>query len=143
MNNRFLVQKPESALPYALLRQYDDFGLEAVDIVSPPRRFWSDRDTMEGSVEVGIQANRVQPLPSPASLLRALAPGDNWQAHSRRSVGRLQAHFLICEDPQRRMDAREVETLSHQVSLVRHVLQNRATAPSLDGCHPRFLSTAS
>jgi superfamily II DNA or RNA helicase len=57
-------------------------------------------------------------------LLRELPSGDNWQAMSRRSLGRVQAHFLICEDPQRRMDAREVETLAHQVSLVRHVLDS-------------------
>ena len=31
---------------------------------------------------------------------------------------------MVCEDPQRRLDAREVNTLAHQVSLVRHVLEN-------------------
>ena len=126
MKNGLILQKADSALPYALLREYDDFGLEAVDIVAPPRRFWADQDSTGASVEVGIQANRVKRVPTPASLLNALPPGENWPSHSRRSVGRLQAHFLICEDPQRRMDARDVETLSHQVSLVRHVLQNEA-----------------
>jgi superfamily II DNA or RNA helicase len=42
----------------------------------------------------------------------------------RRSLARMYAHYLVAEDPQRRMDVREVETLSHQVSLVRHVLQD-------------------
>lgn len=60
----------------------------------------------------------------PTELLANLPAEDNWPAQSRRSVGRLQAYFLICEDPQRRLDAREVETLAHQVSLVRHVLEN-------------------
>ncbi len=118
--------KPESNLPYALLREYDDFGLDAIDIVAPPRRFWSDQETTDGCVEVGLQASRVRALTSPASLLMALPAGENWPSQSRRSVGRLQAHFLICEDPQRRMDAREVETLSHQVSLVQHVLQHES-----------------
>src|SRR5689334_2716043 len=124
MKNGYLVQKPDSVHAYALLREYDDFGLTVVDIVAPPRRFWSDQETTERSVEVGLPASRIQRLPSPAELLCALPSGENWPSHSRRSIGRLQAHFLICEDPQRRMDAREVETLSHQVSLVRHVLQN-------------------
>jgi superfamily II DNA or RNA helicase len=126
MKTGYLLLKTGSTMPYALLREYDDFGLDAVDIVAPPRRFWSDQETIDGCVEVGIQANRVRPLTSPASLLNALPSGENWPSHSRRSVGRLQAHFLICEDPQRRMDAREVETLSHQVSLVRHVLHNES-----------------
>ena len=120
----FSVQKPASPLPYALLRRYDDFGLEAIDIVAPPRRFWADRDPSVLCVEVGLPPNLVQPLASPASLLAGLPDGDSWQSHGRRSVARLHAHFLICEDPQRRMEARDVETLSHQVSLVRHVLQN-------------------
>ena len=124
MNLEYSVQKGASSLPYSVLREYDDFGLEAVDIVAPPRRFWSDLDSTNFCVEVGVQANLVQPIASPASLLNSLPAGDNWLSHSRRSVGRLHAHFLICEDPQRRMDAREVETLSHQVSLVRHVLSN-------------------
>ena len=49
---------------------------------------------------------------------------DTWSAQSKRSLARLFAHYLICEDPQRRLDAREVITLSHQVSLVRHVLDH-------------------
>jgi superfamily II DNA or RNA helicase len=40
---------------------------------------------------------------------------------SRRSLARLAAWFLFCEDPQRRLDARAVATLAHQASLVQHV----------------------
>ena len=43
---------------------------------------------------------------------------------SRRSLARLHAYFLVIEDPQRRLDKREVETLAHQVSLVRHILES-------------------
>jgi len=53
-----------------------------------------------------------------------LPAGENWPSHSRRSLARLHAYFLITEDPQRRLDAREVDTLAHQVSLVRHILQD-------------------
>ncbi len=31
---------------------------------------------------------------------------------------------MVCEDPQRRLDARAVNTLAHQVSLVRHVIED-------------------
>src|SRR5262249_40516931 len=41
---------------------------------------------------------------------------------TRRALARLHAYFLLCEDPQRRLDARPVNTLAHQVSLVHHVL---------------------
>ena len=50
---------------------------------------------------------------------------DSWTAQTKRSVARLWTYFLICEDPQRRLDAREVSTLAHQVSLVRHILDHQ------------------
>ncbi len=43
---------------------------------------------------------------------------------TKRSLARFEAFFLGSEDPQRRLDAREVVTLAHQVSLVRHILDN-------------------
>jgi superfamily II DNA or RNA helicase len=120
----YVLQKGDGKYPYALLRQYADWGLEAVDLAAPPRRFWADAEASDSPVEVGVEAGSVRTVPTPAELLSSLPSGDNWQAHARRSLARLQAYFLITEDPQRRMDAREVETLSHQVSLVRHILQN-------------------
>src|SRR5215472_16573162 len=114
----YVLQKGDGKYPYALLRQYSDWGLEAVDVAAPPRRFWADAEAAEAAVEVGIEAGLVKTVPTPAELLSSLPAGDNWQAHARRSLARLQAYFLITEDPQRRMDAREVDTLSHQVSLV-------------------------
>jgi len=119
-----VLQKGDSKFTYALLRQYSDWGLEALDLAFPPRRFWSDSETADSPVEVGVEIGSVRPLPTPAELLTFLPSGDNWQAQGRRSLARLHAYFLLTEDPQRRMDAREVDTLSHQVSLVRHVLQN-------------------
>src|SRR4051812_29033585 len=120
----YVLQRGDAKYPYALLRQYSDWGLEALDVATPPRRFWSDAETAEGPVEVGVEIGGVKPLPTPAELLTSLPAGDNWQSHGRRSLARLNAYFLLIEDPQRRMDAREVDTLSHQVSLVRHILQN-------------------
>jgi superfamily II DNA or RNA helicase len=111
--------------PYAVLRQQNEFGLIEYDVVAPPRRFFSGIDPAPSAVEVGIDARRLQPVASPAELLSAKLPqGDNWPAHSRRSVAKLWAWFLVCEDPQRRLESREVQTLAHQASLVRHVLDS-------------------
>jgi superfamily II DNA or RNA helicase len=46
-------------------------------------------------------------------------------AMTRRSLARLSAWFLLCEDPQRRLDAQPVSTLAHQASLVRHILSSK------------------
>lgn len=124
MSTNYLYTKPGSPSPLAFLRELDEWGLKSVDLVHPPRRFWSDQESQDILVEEGVDLRRVQPLATPAQLLRALPENDNWQSHSRRSLARLHAHYLICEDPQRRMEVREVDTLSHQVSLVRHILQN-------------------
>jgi hypothetical protein len=120
----YLVQKSDSPYPHALLREYPDYGLQVADVVAPPRRFWADQEGADGPVEVGIETTRVRSLLTPGDLLASLPASDNWQGQGRRSQARLYAYFLVCEDPQRRMDAREVDTLSHQVSLVRHILQD-------------------
>src|SRR4030067_1203512 len=109
---------------YAVLREYEEVGIRTVDFVAPPRRFWADHPNVKAMVESGVDCNRVSFSPTPAALLRVLPEGDNWTAQTKRSVARLFAYYLICEDPQRRMDARKVITLSHQVSLVQHILEN-------------------
>lgn len=110
--------------PSSLLLEREEWGLRSVDVVNPPRRFWSDQSVPMPVVEPGLDSRRLCPVATPASLLRSIRDDDTWAAQSRRSVERLQAFFLVCEDPQRRMDAREVETLAHQISLVRHVLDS-------------------
>jgi hypothetical protein len=97
--------------------------MRSIDIVAPPRRFWGDQEQQEVLVEEGLDLRRLESVPLPAQLLGSLPEGDNWQSMSRRSVARLHAYFLALEDPQRRLDIREVETLAHQVSLVRHILE--------------------
>jgi superfamily II DNA or RNA helicase len=120
-----LFLHPPNPYTYAVLRQQDDFGFLEYDIVAPPRRFFTGMDSVPPSVEIGIDAKRLQPLASPAELLRAKLPlGDNLPAHSRRTLAKLWAWFLVCEDPQRRLESRAVRTLAHQASLVRHVLDS-------------------
>lgn len=110
--------------PCAILREQEEWGIRTFDLAYPPRRFYADQETLPPAIESGVDAARVRPLPSPAELVSALPEGDNWSAQTKRSLARLFAHYLICEDPQRRLDARQVITLSHQVSLVRHVLDH-------------------
>jgi superfamily II DNA or RNA helicase len=73
---------------------------------------------------MGVDAARVEPMASPAALLGTPPADGNWAAMTRRSLARLRAFFLLGEDPQRRLDARPVNTLAHQVSLVQHILQS-------------------
>jgi superfamily II DNA or RNA helicase len=113
----------DSEHPWLLMREYDDWGLTAYDLLRPPDRFWSDGGVMPPAMRTGVDARRVQPEPLPTELLRALPEGDGWSAMSRRSLHRLFAWFLIAEDPQHRLDVQPVATLAHQVSLVQHILQ--------------------
>jgi len=79
---------------------------------------------IDAPVELGIDANRLQFLPSPVEVLQSLDLSSNVTSLGKRSVARLTTFFLVCEDPQRRFDAREVSTLAHQISLVRHILDD-------------------
>lgn len=76
-------------------------------------------------VDASHDLRRLRKGLTPAQLLTAGTPEQRWPTQTRRSLARLRAFFLVCEDPQRRLDAREVNTLAHQVSLVRHLLENR------------------
>jgi superfamily II DNA or RNA helicase len=118
-------QRDGMPYPCAVLRWQDDWGVRTADLVNPPRRFWADAPApAPPPVEASVDARRVRERPSPARLLAALPDGDSWPTQTRRSLARLAALFLVCEDPQRRLDARAVNTLAHQVSLVQHVLES-------------------
>src|SRR5947209_11285540 len=100
MTANLIFSRDQTPFPSALLHEKEEWGLRTLDVVNPPRRFWADQNLLIPAVEAGIDANRVTRRPSPARLLTALPADDNWPAHSRRSIARVQAHFLICEDPQ-------------------------------------------
>src|SRR5262245_29874329 len=111
-------------IPLVVLRQYDEFGLVSADLVGPPRRFWADGAVPSAPiVDMGIDVARLQNVASPATLLQSPPASDSIASLTRRSVARLRAYFLLSEDPQRRLDARKVNTLAHQVSLIRHILE--------------------
>ncbi len=124
MTNPRTVIREGSSFSSTVLREQDEWGLKTLDLVNLPRRFWGDEKPPFPPIDVGIDSRRTRPVPTPAEILQALPSGDTWSSQSKRSVGRLAAYFLIAEDPQRRLDARPVSTLSHQVSLVRHIFDN-------------------
>ena len=123
-----LYRKHGELIPYALLRETDAFGIRELDLVAPPSRFWSAQRSGPEEIQIGVDERRVEQLPTPCRLAATLPADDNWHAQSKRTLERLEAWFLVCEDPQRRLDIREVATLGHQASLVRHILDN----PHLD-----------
>jgi superfamily II DNA or RNA helicase len=106
--------------PYALLRRTEDFGMEELDLLRPPARFWSDGEPTPDGAQMHVDARRLRGIVSPAALL-AEPPVDNWMAMSRRSLARLHAWFLLVEDPQRRLEAQPIVTLAHQASVVQHI----------------------
>lgn len=119
-----LVIKEGASSPACVLREYEEFGFPSADLVYPPRRFWGDQESPVPAFEGSVDASRLRRLSTPSRLFDSLPDEDTWIAQSRRSVARLRVFYLICEDPQRRLDARAVSTLSHQISLVHHVLEN-------------------
>ena len=123
------IYRCEDGYIRAVLRETDSFGIAEVDLVSPPPRFWDDqRASAPGLLEIGLDTRRISEIPTPTELLASLPDGDNWMAMSRRSLQRLAAWFLVCEDPQSRLRAQEVSSLAHQTTLVQHVL----TQPNLN-----------
>lgn len=120
--SRLLYQKPGEPQTYALLRRNDDFGVEELDLLRPPGRFWSDGAPAPSTAELHLDARRVKSVPTPAELLSAV-PSDTWSALTRRSLARLSSWFLLVEDPQRRLEAQPIATLAHQASVVQHIAQ--------------------
>jgi superfamily II DNA or RNA helicase len=106
-----------------VVREIDDFGFKAFDLAAPPRRLLGS-DSSVPLVESGVDGRRVDVIPSPAAMLQSSPKNESWLGLTQRTLARVQATFLIAEDPQRRLDARKASTLMHQVSLVQHVLEN-------------------
>lgn len=112
-------------MSHVVLREIEDWGVRVLDLASPPRRFWGDQGTVPPPVRTNIDPYKTRSCSLPGQLLtNLLVADDTWSAMTKRSLAKFAAFFLISEDPQRRLDAREVVTLAHQVSLVRHILDN-------------------
>jgi hypothetical protein len=110
---------------HSVVRKTDDWGVTVLDLAAPPKRLWGDTANAPAVVRTNIDPYQTKPCPLPSELLDAtLSERDTWSAMTKRSLGRYEALFLLAEDPQRRLDARPVVTLAHQVSLVRHLRDN-------------------
>lgn len=120
---RLVFRKGDAPYTYALLRRHTEFGIEELDLLRPPGRFWSDGAVAPSGAEAHVDARRAAAVPTPAELLTAV-PTDSWSALTRRSLARLFSWFLVAEDPQRRLEAQAVVTLAHQASVVQHILQH-------------------
>ena len=109
-----------SSVVYGIAKEADQFGFTEFDLISPPSRFFTPPESAPPVTHRSHEAINATFPPTPVELLRGSL--DNWQPMSRRSVARLFAWFLVAEDPQRRFESRAVQTLAHQASLVRYVL---------------------
>ena len=121
-----LFRKAGDRTTWTLLRRSEDFGVEELDLLRPPGRFWSDGEPAPAGAEMHVDARRMTAVPTPASMLGS-SPSDGWLTTTRRSLARLHAWFLLVEDPPRRLEVQPIVTLAHQASVVRHI----AEQPSL------------
>src|SRR6476646_6796761 len=110
---------------WATLKVVDDFGLKALELIGAPRRI-AESDDKEPLFSPGVDLRRVRSLVTPANQLLAASPRESWLTLSQKAVSRLQAAFLLAEDPQRRLDAQKAAALMHQMSLVQHILTNES-----------------
>lgn len=122
----WLFRVGDGRCAYGLIREFDDWGQKSVDLARPPARFWGDGAQAPPPTQPNVDRRRATVEPSPTDLLRTGPVGETWKSQSQRSINRLLSWFLICEDPQGRLQAQEVATLAHQASLVQHVLQTPA-----------------
>ena len=111
-------------LPHVVLREVEDWGIKSLELIAPLRRLWGESENPPVVLLNNVDPLDVEEVASPAQILKHLPESDNWSAQSKRSMARLAALTLIAEDPQRRLEAREVVTLAHQVSLVHYVLDH-------------------
>lgn len=118
-----LFRVPEHSVPFALLREQENLGFHEVDLVAPPARCWSDGEPPPPVALVSVDREQTAQEPLPSSVLAAPPDGASPMAMSRASLARLHAWLLVCEDPQRRLEASAVQPLAHQASLVAHVLE--------------------
>lgn len=72
-------------IPHVVLRRTDDWGVQVLDLASPPRRLWGSQPTIPAQVRTHIDPYQTQPYALPAELLNApLASGDTWSAPSQK-----------------------------------------------------------
>ncbi|TGN73461.1 DEAD/DEAH box helicase [Bradyrhizobium yuanmingense] len=121
MSDPMLVKYNESLR--AVLRRYSEFGYDTYDLVAPPKRLLGINQS-GFLVESNVDGRRIDRVSLPTALLVNLPANETWTGLSNRTAAKLLATFLVASDPQRRLEARKAATLTHQVSLVQHILQS-------------------
>lgn len=107
---------------HVVFRSYEDYGFETYDLAGPPQRLSSEND-ITAQVISSVDKRRVQVIPSMTQIAFESIQSGPVLAKSKRALRKLNATFLLAEDPQRRLDVRKAATLMHQVSLVQHILE--------------------
>jgi superfamily II DNA or RNA helicase len=117
-----LYREQEDPVHYALLRSSNDFGVEELDLLRPPARFWSDGGPAPAGAKLHVDGRRLRGEPTPATQACAAHGASGATVATRSALERLRAWFLICEDPQHRLEVQPVAALAHQTSVVEHIL---------------------
>lgn len=108
---------------FATLRVVDDFGQKALDLIGAPRRCGDEeRDSL---YVPNVDFREAKHSLSPAAQLVSAARKEPWLSLTAKAQAKLLGSFLLCEDPQRRLDAQKAAALMHQMSLVQHVLTSQ------------------
>lgn len=108
-----------------VFRIESEFGDEIYDLCNLTSRLLP-AGIPEPLVESNVDSRRVGVASSPAHLAGQVGRDgeDSWLSRSSRTMAKVYACFLVAEDPQHRLDLRKAATLTHQVSLVEHVLSS-------------------
>ena len=75
-----LVVRQGAQYAASVIRRQEEWGIETVDLLNPPRRFWSDESFTLPTLEPGIDTRRVREWPTPGDLFLKLPDSDNWTA---------------------------------------------------------------
>lgn len=104
-----------------------DFGYRSFNAAAWPDRLFVNLDDAsrppstitEAELDAAVLATPLEGLLGAAS-----AEGEKIMQETRRTLARLEAMWLLCEDRYRLLDAQAIDPLAHQASLVEHVLKD-------------------
>lgn len=100
------------------------FGYPTLSTAALPDRLWVGLPPAKRvrSIRHGDREAAFVPVPTPAEQLLARTGAHVPSAVTRATLARLQALWLLSEDPHHLLDAEAIEPLAHQASLVEQVL---------------------
>jgi SNF2 family DNA or RNA helicase len=103
-----------------------NFGLTSYTTAALPDRVYTGLDAAERPPSIALLEADLDVTHLPTPLESLVSPNvqsdERWAAETRRTLGRLEAMWLLIEDRHRLLDVLPVEPLAHQASLVEHVV---------------------